>query len=62
LQPKSRTKHLSLRDELRSNPEYLVNEVRISHKGQENDALDCGDGSMETPKNGREQGKGKVDS
>jgi hypothetical protein len=27
-----------------------------------NDALDRGDGSMETPKNGREQGKGKVDS
>lgn len=43
-------------------PEYLTNEVRISLKGQEGDAHDRGDGSMEIPKNGREQGKGKVDS
>ena len=35
LQPKRRRKHLSLRDERRSNPEYLFNEVRISLKGPE---------------------------
>jgi len=46
----------------RSNPEYLTNDVRISLKSQETTATDRGDGSMEIPKNGREQGKGKVDS
>jgi hypothetical protein len=31
-------------------------------QGPQDDALYRGDGSMEIPKNGREQGKGKVDS